>query len=645
LQVSHRQKRLAFTAHVLIVSSVQGERDTIPEAQNHSVSDVRTPSGRTLLRTLGRYELKSELGHGGMATVFRAFDPRLGRDVALKVMHRHLRDNVELSERFQGEARAVAKLKHPSIVEIYDIPDEQDGERYLVCELVDGPSLRRFFSDEAQKPQEPIFPPEVGAAMLLEVLEALKVAHAVGIIHRDIKPENILVPVVAPREGSLIKLTDFGIAKILDSHTMTSTGQILGSPSHMSPEQIEGLPPTEKVDVFSAGVLFYELLTGDLPFVGKNPAQILRRVLEGRYVAAERSVREVGEVWSRIVDSMLALDAPKRPTVCELSAKLRAELASLGFSDVHSLLRDHLRNPRVAREAFVSVVVPRLLDRAQKMRKMGDVLGAARDLNRAFEYKPQDDRVRRLSRSLLSSRQRSIALRLGVLCAAIGVAAFFVIHALRASTTEGLFSAVSDNVASENAPFALAASATAASTSASGFVLASAAVATVTRATAQTASSASTMTASSRRKVRVILNPAGRFSVDGGRDQETNSVADLTLGDHTIEATGNRGCCEKSVVRWRIEPGEDEQIVRLTLRLLPAMVYAQGGGDGVRLVAQGADGRILAQGASPLAIAMEDASSRFTSLRVTVTATPMSAPAKQFSLVLSPGDTRYVSLD
>jgi hypothetical protein len=367
--------------------------------------------------------------------------------------------------------------------------------------------------------------------------------------------------------------------------------------------------------------------------------------MEGRYIAAERAVREVGEGWSRIVDSMLAQDPCKRPNVTELSAKIRAELASLGFSDGRRLLRDHLQNPREAREQFASILVPRLLDRAVKLRKMGDVLGAARDLNRAFDYKPQDDRVRRLSRSLLSSRQRSIALRLAAFCVATGVGAFFLVRAFRASSTEGIFSAVSDNVGSENSPFALVASSISTSTANTANVVTSASVPATARATSQTASSTSSLATSSRRKVRVILNPAGRFSVDGGRDQETNSVVDLTLGDHTFEATGNRGCCEKSLIHWRIESGDDEQVVRVTLRLLPAMVYAQGGGDGVRLVAQGADGRILAQGGSPLAIAMEDGSNRFTSLRVTVIATPAGTPPKQFSLVLSPGDTRYVSLD
>ncbi|GAC1596383.1 MAG: hypothetical protein NVS3B20_19690 [Polyangiales bacterium] len=322
------------------------------EGPAHTLRSGGPSSPRGLIGAiLGRYEIVEELGHGGMATVYRARDPRLGRDVALKVIHRHLRDNAEIAQRFRHEARAVAKLKHPSIVEIYDVPDEAaEGERFLVAELVEGPSLRKYLQTvNHQRKQDGLeaalpMPPEMAAALVLEVLGALDCAHREGIIHRDVKPENILLAAIAPKLSSssqrpsdpshtptVVKLTDFGIAKILDAQGMTSTGQILGSPAHMSPEQIEGGEVGPRVDIFATGVLFYELATGTLPFDGKNPAQVIRRVLDGSFAPADRVVSTVGGRWSAIISSMLARDPAHRPASAEAIAHtIRAELSMLG---------------------------------------------------------------------------------------------------------------------------------------------------------------------------------------------------------------------------------------------------------------------------------------------------------------------------
>ena len=182
---------------------------------------------------LDKYELLEELGHGGMATVYRAKDRRLGRNVAVKIIHRHLRQNAEVARRFTSEARAVAKLKHINIVEVYDVSGEEETERYLVVELVDGLTLRQLLTEDER------LPVEVGVCLALEVARAVEHAHREGVIHRDIKPENVLLeckrlPSDEDKPYSLkIKLTDFGIAKVLDAQGVTSTGQVLGSPAHM----------------------------------------------------------------------------------------------------------------------------------------------------------------------------------------------------------------------------------------------------------------------------------------------------------------------------------------------------------------------------------------------------------------------------
>jgi len=179
---------------------------------------------------LDKYELISVLGHGGMATVYLARDRRLGRNVAVKIIHPHLRDDLEIGARFVREARVVAKLHHPNIVEVFDVSEPGELERYLVVELVEGSSLRKFLAENGRMPAK------IAAAMAIEIADALEHAHQNGVIHRDIKPENVLI---ADKGSGRVKITDFGIAKILDAQGVTVTGQVLGSPSHMAPEQIE----------------------------------------------------------------------------------------------------------------------------------------------------------------------------------------------------------------------------------------------------------------------------------------------------------------------------------------------------------------------------------------------------------------------
>src|SRR5947207_2160834 len=232
-----------------------------------------------------------KIGQGGMATDYRAHDRRLGRDVAVKLIHAHLRENTEVAVRFVSEARAVARLRHPNVVEVYDVSDENEPEQYLVVELVRGTTLRALISKHKK------LPAELAAAIGLEVAAGLSHAHEQGIIHRDVKPENVLVELVTPTastpaagadrvERRRVKLTDFGIAKLLDAQGVTSTGQALGSPAHMAPEQIEGGDVDGRSDVFPLGVLLSECMVGHLPCEVTNPAQALRRVLAGNYSLA-----------------------------------------------------------------------------------------------------------------------------------------------------------------------------------------------------------------------------------------------------------------------------------------------------------------------------------------------------------------------
>jgi len=393
------------------------------------------------LPSLAKYEVIEELGHGGMATVYRAHDPRLGRDVAVKLLHAHLRDSAEVAARFSTEARAVAMLRHPNIVEVYDVSDEDDAEQYLVVELVRGPSLRRVLTNLGA------LPPEVGVAIVCDVLAALASAHEAGVVHRDVKPENVLVEHREARDSSSrdasgelarvrVKLTDFGIAKLLDAQGVTSTGQVLGSPAHMAPEQIEGTDVDERADVFGAGVLLYECLVGHLPFEGQNPAQVLRRVLEGVYSKAEEERPVVGTAFSRICDRALARDpADRYPSVRAMRDALVDELKRLSVTDPRLDVEAFFDDPAAYEEEHAPRMVARLRALGDASRDRGDVLAAAADYNRALAFAPNDAKLIRLVTGLRRSQERSALVKrvapLVLAGIAVTVASFSVARGLR----------------------------------------------------------------------------------------------------------------------------------------------------------------------------------------------------------------------
>ncbi len=446
------------------------------------------PAPRDSLPQLEKFQLLEEIGHGGMATVYRAVDNRLGREVAVKIIHRHLRENREVATRFVAEARAAAKLKHRGIVEVYDVSGEEERDRYLVVELVRGSTLRKILEDHREMPAE------IGVAILLELCEAAEHAHASGIVHRDIKPENVLVslPKDRPREGPtsddptrsgptesgrsqapnsrapkskrsndvVIKLTDFGIAKVLDAQGVTSTGQVLGSPAHMAPEQIEGGDIDARTDVFALGVVMYECLVGHLPFEGKNPAQVLRKVLEGQYASAVRERPAVGARYSEILDRALACDPKARlEGPGALAVSLREELESLGIADPHAEIAAYFEDPAAHTADLARRLVPRLVQRGEEARRAGAVSRAACDFNRAHALAPDDLVIlKRLTQLSRRDGQRALARRAGIVAAvsvALGGVAYLGVRAFRADAVlapEGASPAPSQDPEPKRAP-------------------------------------------------------------------------------------------------------------------------------------------------------------------------------------------------
>ena len=230
-------------------------------------------------KTIGRYRVTGELGRGGMATVYRAHDPQLGRDVAIKVMHGAFAGRADLEARFRREARAVAAIKHDGIVDVYDFAPAAAGEPgYIVTEIVEGPTLRSLVEQHGGR-----LLPEATALFAARIAGALGAAHARGIVHRDVKPDNVMFDLAGAGPVRVL-LTDFGIAHMTEAETMTATGAIVGSPIYMSPEQARGQEILPASDVFSLGVMLYHVTTGRPPFAGRDPLTAIAAILKGEFL-------------------------------------------------------------------------------------------------------------------------------------------------------------------------------------------------------------------------------------------------------------------------------------------------------------------------------------------------------------------------
>lgn len=210
----------------------------------------------------GRYRVGEPIARGGMATVHRGHDERLDRPVALKIMHPHLADDPEFRARFSREARSVARLSHPHVVSVFD-QGEDSGRVYLAMELIEGPTLRQVLTAEGPLPLREAL------RISIAVVQALRAAHRSGIVHRDIKPENILIA-----EDGRVTVADFGLARAIGTSTSSSSGTLLGTVAYISPEVVTRGHCDERSDLYSFGVVLYEMLTGVQPFTGELPVHV-----------------------------------------------------------------------------------------------------------------------------------------------------------------------------------------------------------------------------------------------------------------------------------------------------------------------------------------------------------------------------------
>ncbi len=267
-------------------------------------------------RRLDNYRIVGELGRGGMSTVHKAVQISLERTVAIKEIHPKFVSSPELMARFEREARAIAQLSHPCIVQIYDYI-HQDDAHFMVMEFIEGIDLKSVIMRCGK------LAPEQVVAIGVRVSAALAYAHSLGIIHRDIKPSNILLT----REGQ-VKVVDFGIARMEEDKDLTRTGAFVGTPAYMSPEQILGERLDGRTDVFSLGVVFYEAMTGQKPFTEDERTSVVSRILKSQPPSLRRRVRRLPRQIERIVSRCLVKQRDRRPgSMSELNLSLRAALS------------------------------------------------------------------------------------------------------------------------------------------------------------------------------------------------------------------------------------------------------------------------------------------------------------------------------
>ncbi|MBX5484538.1 MAG: serine/threonine protein kinase, partial [Myxococcaceae bacterium] len=388
-------------------------------------------------RHIGRYRILEQLGQGGMSVVYKGLDTSLDREVAVKVLHSHLAGKEESRRRLAREAKAVARLHHPNILEIYDFASAETGEQaYIVTEYIRGQTLRQYAESTGFEP------PEIAAMVVHEIAAALAQAHESGIIHRDLKPENVMV-----REDGVLKLMDFGIARIVDrDDRMTMTGALVGSPAHMAPEIIEGEEAGPEADVFSLGTMLYFFATGRLPFTAPNTTATLKRILDGIYEDPRQLVPTVSDDLAEIIATCLARQPTSRyANAVKLRDALHDYLEGLGLGRTTEELQAFFADPSGYRKALVPRLSSALLARSEALIAEKRPARALAALNQILAHDPSNARALELLSQMNAARKkqrahslwrRAALIAFGIVGLTLGAVALVraLIHRTNAST-------------------------------------------------------------------------------------------------------------------------------------------------------------------------------------------------------------------
>jgi eukaryotic-like serine/threonine-protein kinase len=516
-------------------------------------------------RHLGRYRLLEPLGSGGMSVVYRGVDTSLQREVAVKVLHPHLARQQDARARLAREARAVARLQHPNILEVFDFADPSAEEAFLVTELVRGETLKSFAE------RERLFPPELAALIIQQLACALGHAHEAGVIHRDLKPENVMV-----RDDGVLKLMDFGIARVLDpGERMTVTGALVGSPAYMAPEVIDGEPATAESDVFSLGTLLYWLWTGTLPFAAPSTPATLKRILAGTYEDPRGVCPAISDALVAILDRCLAHDPAERyPSARQLELALSETLEDLGLADGEAVLAAFFADPGPTRTALVQRLVSTLLTRGSEEAAAGRLPRALARVDQALALEPDAPAARalldKLQASLRQGRTRrrtllAVAVATGV--AVVGAGTVALVRSQHRSAAAGFGPPLAS--AAPRAPVPTA------TVDARPFPTASARVETrpaVAEAAEVTPRPPPVASRPAGVRYQVLVRPYGWLQVDDGRKStEALSIHTLSLtpGRHVLRVSCQ--WCDDQVVPVEVLAGHPDTLA-IPARLKPAQL-------------------------------------------------------------------------
>ncbi|OGC77711.1 MAG: hypothetical protein A2145_00120 [candidate division Zixibacteria bacterium RBG_16_40_9] len=332
------------------------------------------------------------IGTGGMANIYKARQISLDRTVAIKKLHPHLTQNLNFIARFETEAKAAASLKHENIVSIIEYG--RDSEDYFIAmEYVDGKNLKDILEEHKK------VPPEVALVIAREIASGLRYAHEMGLVHRDVKPANIMLAF----EGS-VKITDFGIVKASKDISLTTTGSTLGSPAYMSPEHLRGTDLDKRSDLFSLGIILFEMLTGQKPFFGENYQEVITRILTENPPKPSKINPEIDPRLEFILKKVLEKDKERRfQDAEELIEELDKQISWYKVSPKKKIIRDYLENPLVFTQRLQELRVKNHLDSALYYLNLGK--GRITDAKKEFMEVLRWDKDNEIAQKYLNKLQ------------------------------------------------------------------------------------------------------------------------------------------------------------------------------------------------------------------------------------------------
>jgi serine/threonine protein kinase len=327
----HRRRPTSLGEELLDTGDKRALAKTAPPG-GPTALPVELPAGTRV----GDYEIEAKIGEGAMGTVYRAVHPAIGRHVAIKVMTPKLFDEPESVKRFVAEARAVAAIRHPGIVDVFGFGRLPDGRTYLVMEWLEGASL-------AERLKQGKLDVAEACDMLRQIARALEAAHAKGIVHRDLKPENVFV-LQLEDEKPQCKLLDFGLAKVTNKEdglvARTRTGQLLGTPLYMSPEQCKSKGVDHRTDIYALGCMAYEMLCGRVPFDCDNVAELISAHLVAEPPKPTTLKPDLSPILDHLLLTMVAKNPDERPTLADVRKTISGFLSRQ--SQPYAAVRDDL---------------------------------------------------------------------------------------------------------------------------------------------------------------------------------------------------------------------------------------------------------------------------------------------------------------